>query len=193
MGSGASQEKVRREQELKKNESSDSIKSNASNASNESNESLKSLDSQESDADDHDGRDNTTACDFVVSHMVGVGAFLLALLFIRDETRINPIIPTVMFGTYIYYKNCGFMGTYKIVRKLVVTEPEIKPSNSLLIVKWVPEKSENSDEADLSEGTEFTVDTVTENLLNLIHAQDCKGKLNLRFRDSKTRTLYLNA
>tara|TARA_B100000902_G_scaffold374515_1_gene403556 strand:- start:10604 stop:10942 length:339 start_codon:yes stop_codon:yes gene_type:complete len=111
----------------------------------------------------------------------------------RDETGINPIIPTVMFGTYIYYKNYGFMGTYKIVRKLVVTEPEIKPSNSLLIVNWVPEKSENSDEDDLSEGPEFTVDTVTENLLNLIHAQDCKGKLNLRFRDSKTRTLYLNA
>ena len=123
----------------------------------------------------------------LVSGMALFGVYLLGLLFIRDEMGISPVVTTLIGGTMVLlYNETNRMMTYKFIRQFIVTDAEIKSENSLMIVKWIPDTPEDTENP-------FTLESVTENLVNLIHSNKHKGQLHLRYRDSETRTLYLNA
>ena len=123
----------------------------------------------------------------IIYYLVGTTFYLLTLLVLRDTLEIDPLIPTAVCGVYIWVKTTSPMSIYKNIRSFFVTEVPEKPTESLMVVEWV------ADNAEESPFTEFTVESVTNNLLELIYSEDSKGKLNMRFRDSRTRTLRLNA
>ena len=58
----------------------------------------------------------TPECYSCVYYLTGTAFYLLTLLFLRDFAKIDPLLPTVLFGTYIYVRHTGFMGIYKGVR-----------------------------------------------------------------------------
>ena len=127
-------------------------------------------------------------CYACVYYLAGTAFYLLTLLFLRDFAKTDPLLPTVLFGTYIYVRHAGLMGIYKGVRTLWAS-PEVpeKPGCALMVVHYEIDNDEDSNVV------EFTVDSVTRDLLQLIYAEDSKGILNFRFRDSKTRRIRLNA
>ena len=123
---------------------------------------------------------------------LGIQGFLLSLLYLRDFADIDPVVAGVSFLGSIFLYNIvrkNFVKIYAILRRMTMKsfnddEEKIK----LLVTQWIPD-TPPSDSDDL----EWSVDNIRDNIICLIYEESGKGVLNLRFSDSVTRKILINA
>lgn len=126
---------------------------------------------------------------------LGIQGFLLSLLYLRDFADIDPVVAGVSFLGSIFLYNIvrkNFVKIYAILRRMTIKsfndeEEKIK----LLVTQWIPDTPPT--DSDDSDNLEWSVNNIRENIIGLIYEESGKGVLNLRFSDSVTRKIIINA